>query len=516
MEMERMEYDVALVSVWTEPVCVNPSYQLIRNEINRYSRILAAERLTEFMTSNPDRASEYGDVVRYQDQFPYCPGLLSIAAVLEEAGFNVLCVSLDVERERIGGEDWLEVYVRRLCSMVRIAVGVSAVTPEYHRAIQFLELVKRHAPALRTMIGGTHVTYIDDEPARNRAVDVVVRGEGESTALDLMQRWRDNRPIDDVPGTTIDNGGVIRRNPDRQLLDCAKLPVPAYHLLDAATLARVHLTPTYSSGCPFQCNYCVESIFWERRVRHKDPVRFVDELETIIRLTNWKFIHIADSTFGINREATELLCDELERRNLDAVFSVNVRPDVFSYMGEELVRRLARLRFVEFYIGMESADEGLLASLNRRQSHAGLLEALHKLKEIGIPFVKLYLIVGAPGDTHEGIQNTLNSIRRMLEQGLIYYATGKFFVPAPGTEQFERPSDNGYRFLTRDWSLYERYNFPPVVEHRDLSAFEIEQYVTLLQAMQLAIYRKRLGPDADEQRRIRAWTQRTYYRKIYL
>ncbi len=428
-----MQYDVALVSVWTEPVHVNPSYQLIRNEINRYSRVLAARRLTEFMASNPERADEYGDVVRYQEQYPYCPGLLSIAAVLEEAGYRVLCVSLDVERDRVGGADWLEVYVRRLCSATRTAVGVSAVTPEYYRAVRFLETVKACAPGLHTMIGGTHVTYIDEEAARHPAVDVVVRGEGEATALELVRRWTNGQSVDNVPGTTMLCDGMMRRNADRELLDCRKLPVPAYHLLDSEHLERVHLTPTYSRGCPFQCNYCVESVFWHRRMRYKDPARFVDELEAIIRLTNWKFIHIADSTFGISREATAALCDELDRRNLDAVFSVNVRPDVFTYLGEELVRRLARTGFVEFYIGMESADEGLLALLDRRQSHTGLLDALHRLKAIGIPFVKLYLIVGVPGDTHEGLQNTLNSIRRMLEQDLIYYATGKFFVPAPGT-----------------------------------------------------------------------------------
>ena len=511
-----MECDVLLVSVWTEPVHVNPSYQLIRNEINRCSRLLAARRLKEFMEANAERAKEYGDMVRYQDQYPYCPGLLSIAAVLEDAGYRVRCVSLDVERDLLGSENWLEEAVASLCAETRIAVGVSAVTPEYYRAIRFLELVRRFGPHIRTMIGGTHVTYIDEEPACHPAVDAVVRGEGEMTALELVERWSRGEPVEDVAGTTLLCDGVVRRNPDRELLDARQLPIPAYHLLDRETLERVHLTPTYSRGCPFQCNYCVESIFWDRRVRYKDPVRFVDELEIIIEKTNWRFIHIADSTFGISRSATEELCDELERRKLDAVFSINVRPDLFSYLGEDLVQRLAALRFVEFYVGMETVDEGLLASLNRRQSHAGLLDALHRLKEIGIPFVKLYLIVGAPGDTHEGLQNTLNAIRRMLESDLICYATGKFFVPAPGTEQFAYPGDNGYTFLTKDWNYYERYNFPPVVEHCNLSAYEIEQYVTLLQAIQLAVYRRKLGVDPDEYDRVRAWTEQTYYQKIYL
>lgn len=505
-------WDVLLLSTWTEPVFVSPSYQLIRDELSARARVLAPQRLAGFMNRHSDRVSEYADMIPYQTHYPYCPGLLSVAGSLQEAGFSVRCVSLDVEKELRQSKEWLSESIADLTSQTRIAVGVSAVTPEINRALTVLGQVRQAKPALKTMIGGTHVTYCDAAAAVHPGVDVVVRGEGETTAVSLVQRWSQGAPAEDIDGTTIAKGSSVHRNPDRGLVDLTTLPMPAYELLDAQTRTRVHVTPTYSRGCPFHCNYCVESSFWNRRVRHKNAAAFVDELEVIAERLNWRYIHIADSTFGIDRAATAALCDELEARRIDAVFSINVRPDVFSYLGEELVRRLVALNFVEFYMGMETADEQLLKTLERRQDEERLKAALVKLKSLGVPFVKLYLVVGFPGDTHGGLQRTINRIRAFLEEGLIYYATGKYFVPAPGTIYSE---EGAVSMNTVQWDRFERYQFPPIVEHEQLSPLELEQYLQLLQAVQLGYYRK-LAPDPTEYARLSDWAQKHYLPRVYL
>lgn len=508
-------YDVLLLSPWTETVNVNPGYQLIRNEIARYSQKMVSQTLARFLPDAEASDARYGDVVRYQQQYPYCPGLLSIAAVLEQDGWAVKCVCLDLVREKYQGDDWLIQALVDLCAQTTVAVGVTAVTPEFPRAMKILETVKSVAPQLKTMIGGTHVSYEDEEAASSRHVDAVVRFEGEFTARDLMRRWGRGEPIDDVAGISIAHGNRVVRTEPRTLCDLSSLPVPAYHLMDDDMRVRVHVTPTFTRGCPYNCTYCVEADFWSRRLRHKDPKAFVDELEFIAESLGWRFIHIADSTFGINRRETERLCDELDRRKLNAVFSVNVRPNAVSYIGEDLLRRLRALNFIEFYIGMESTSEQLLQQLNRTQDQRELDRTLRFLRDIEVPFVKLYLVIGLPGDTHATMQDTINRVRHYVDAGLAFYATGKFFTPVPGTIEADNHA-NSNRILTRDWTKFERYNFPPVVEHEILSPYEIESYLMLLQAQQLGIYRRRLGIDADEQTRIRSWVNDTYHKAVYL
>ncbi|MCA6289325.1 MAG: radical SAM protein, partial [Phenylobacterium sp.] len=438
---------------------------------------------------------------------------------LEAEGFSVACACLDVERERdaYAGGDWLERTLARLCDGVRLAVGVTSVTPEFDRAVTVLETVKRLRPNLRTLIGGTHVTYLDEEPARHPAIDVVVRGEGEAIACEIARRWRDVLPIDDVKGVTVFHEGRIVRNASPPLINLKTAPIPAYHLIDEFSRDRVKLTPTYTRGCPYGCSYCVESIFFERRVRHKDPVRFVDELEIIAERFGWRGIHIADSTFGIDRKATAALCDELEKRRLNALFSINVRPNLFSYLGEELVARLVSLGFVEFYLGAETADDDLIKALQRRQSFGELMDCLTRLKALGVPFVKLYLMVGIPGDTHEGLQKTINSVRLMIREDLIFYATAKFFVPTPGTEpyaQFQVPEGPGQ---AGSWSRYERYNYPPWYPHDELTPMDLDHYLCLIQSVQLREYLGKLGRKPSEMTsRARDWAAEAYLKKQYM
>ena len=86
-------YDILLLSPWTEKVNVNPGYQLIRDEIARYSRRIVSKTLARFLRGPASSDARYGDVARYQQQYPYCPGLFTIAAVLEADGWRVGCVS---------------------------------------------------------------------------------------------------------------------------------------------------------------------------------------------------------------------------------------------------------------------------------------------------------------------------------------------------------------------------------------------------------------------------------------
>jgi radical SAM superfamily enzyme YgiQ (UPF0313 family) len=247
-------------------------------------------------------------------------------------------------------------------------------------------------------------------------------------------------------------------------------------------------------------------------VRHKDPKAFVDELEYLAEDCDFRFIHIADSTFGVNRAALEQLCDELGRRRLDCVFSVNVRPDVLDYIGEPLVRRLLQLNFVEFFIGVETFDLPLLEPL-KRQAKGHLTETLSRLRELGVPFVKLYLMIGVPGDTHEGLQGTANAVRRLVADDLIYYATCKFFVPAPGTPLFERlPADEP----RRPWKEFERYSFPPWYRHEHLAPWELEAYLLLVQGVQLSEYKRKLALGTAATDELRAWAAETYLARRYM
>ena len=94
----KEKYDFCLVSLWNEPVFVNPLYNFTRTAINKITAPIISKKLFEI---NPNIAisEDEKSVLRYQIKYPCAPALLALAAVLEEK-YRVCIISLDVERKQ--------------------------------------------------------------------------------------------------------------------------------------------------------------------------------------------------------------------------------------------------------------------------------------------------------------------------------------------------------------------------------------------------------------------------------
>jgi len=508
------KYDIVLVNVWIEPVNVNPIYHFIRQEISHSTRTLAEQRLREARPGINILSQNDMDILRYQNLLPYSPGLLAIGAAIEQDGGSVKCFSLDLMKKKYDEATWLSESVSSICSMTKYAIGISCVTTEINRAIVLAREIKKNNPLLKVILGGIHPSYFSLDIISENAVDFIVTGEGEETIVDLLRAIKNGYGFESITGLTYKHNGKFEQNVQRPLIDLRKAPIPSYHLLDDDDAKQLLLTPTFSRGCSFTCEYCVESAFWKQTVRHKDPIRFADELQLLSKQYGRRFIHIADSTFGLDKEALSTLLKEIERRKIDSLYSINIRPDVFDYLGEAIVERLINNNFVEFFMGVETSNTNIINDLKRKQSHEIFISTLIKLKQMGAPLVKLYLMVGVPGETHISMQNTILMIRELLEQGLIFYATSKFFVPSPNSVLFNKLGDNIYK----EWSKYERYNFPPIYDHNTLSAIELENYHIMLQAIQLSFYLSLLGDSEKSyhKERLDRLVEESYTKGVYL
>ena len=110
-------------------------------------------------------------------------GTRYLAAVLRQHGWSVELASFSTARE-------LDAVVRREEAVRPRLVGLSVIFQ--YRAPEFLALaveLKRILPEVHITTGGHFATFTAAELLRdNAALDSVVRGEGEYTLLDLVQR----------------------------------------------------------------------------------------------------------------------------------------------------------------------------------------------------------------------------------------------------------------------------------------------------------------------------------------
>jgi len=207
-------------------------------------------------------------------------GISYLAAFLENNGYSVNVIDCQV----------LKPTQRELISeLIRIqpdVVGVTSSTLTYEPALEIIKTAKEACPNCRTILGGPHVTVMDKQTLKEQPeVDIVVRGEGEQTMLELAELISKSNltKLGDVAGITFRKNGQIIRTPNRPFIqNLDELPHPAFKHLQLSKyriFGKKYLPIITSRGCPFQCTFCLASRMCGKQFRGRSPRNVVDELE---------------------------------------------------------------------------------------------------------------------------------------------------------------------------------------------------------------------------------------------
>ena len=155
-------------------------------------------------------------------------------------------------------------------------VGLTSTTLTYKSALEIIKVAKKALPNCLTVIGGSHVTFWDDNALQEcPQLDIVVRKEGEITFLELMQKLEAGKSFGDVLGITYRKGEEIVRTPDRPYIeDLDSLPFPAFHLFPLNQFNKYGniIFPVMTSrGCTFWCEFCIAVRMFGRKYRMRNP-----------------------------------------------------------------------------------------------------------------------------------------------------------------------------------------------------------------------------------------------------
>ncbi|HLB99852.1 MAG TPA: cobalamin B12-binding domain-containing protein, partial [Candidatus Bathyarchaeia archaeon] len=107
-------------------------------------------------------------------------GISYLAAVLEKSGHTVDVIDCQ------GGKPTTKELEAELLKLSPDIVGVTSATLTFNPALEIVKAAKRSLPNCLTMMGGPHVTVMDEATLNeNPEADIVVRGEGEQSVLEL-------------------------------------------------------------------------------------------------------------------------------------------------------------------------------------------------------------------------------------------------------------------------------------------------------------------------------------------
>jgi len=154
-------------------------------------------------------------------------GIAYVAAVLENKGYTVDVIDCQVLKPT---KKQLE---RELDHLQPDIVGVTSTTLTYNPAREVVKITKEAYPNCLTIMGGPHVTVMDEQTlSENPEADIVIRGEGEQTILEIAD-WvsKSNlKDLDKVAGITFRKNGQIVQTTNRPFIqNLDELPYPAFN-----------------------------------------------------------------------------------------------------------------------------------------------------------------------------------------------------------------------------------------------------------------------------------------------
>jgi anaerobic magnesium-protoporphyrin IX monomethyl ester cyclase len=381
-------------------------------------------------------------------------GTRYLAAVLRQHGYSVELAAFSSAEDQ-------DAVLRRAQLVQPQLIGLSVIFQ--YRAPEFLTLaakLRRMLPGAHITMGGHFPTFAARELLRDFPIlDSVVRGEGELTLLELVEKLDTPAVWDDILGLSFRRAGQLAENPPRPLiakLDDLPFPVrdtpPQHHL-------GVGYSPILGSrGCYRDCAFCsirsfygasLKAVSRHRRAGSQGKIQrfrgvpdLVNEMEMLYHRFGVRFFVFSDDEWfpaGQARDARIANLEaELGRRRLDVIMSIKCRADD---VETDLFRRLLDMGVVRAYVGVESGSDHSLQTMNKRTTAAQNRHALEVLHKVGM-LADFGLIIFGPDSTVEDVRANLDFLHDMGGEGQAPLSFGRMEVYA-GTPILNRLQGEG-------------------------------------------------------------------------
>ncbi len=343
-------------------------------------------------------------------------GLLNVAAVLEKAGYEVsICDasinSMDFEQIRVELRKGYDI------------IGITTLTATRDAAYLCAAIAKEENRNSTVIMGGPHITFIAEAALRMLpSVDIVVRGEGELTMLELLPRISAGQSYHGIAGVSFrDSEGQAHSNPDREAIkDLDSLPFPAWHLVPMPKYFEVFAVREFSvqkpctvmmasRGCPGNCSFCSNRAMWGVGVRRRTVESVIEEIKLLHRNYGVKDIHFLDDTFTFNKDQwCTRFCEELIRSKMGITWRCQGRVDT---VNPELLAMMKKAGCYFICFGVESASQKMQKSMRKGITAEQASRAIRLTRDAGI-LVGADFIIGLPGEEEADREETFDFIRR--------------------------------------------------------------------------------------------------------
>lgn len=316
------------------------------------------------------------------------------------------------------------------------AVVLMTSTQSFQHDLIILRQIKEHNPQVRSILFGSHPTFMGHYCLQHDVVDYIVRREPEQTIRELLLALLNGQPTDDLAGIGYrDDTGQACMNPDRPFMDLNDLPIPDRRLLSAdvdyfnPVVKRVPYTTMQTSrGCPGRCIFCTAPTFYGNKYRFRSAEKVLEELREVQRL-GYREVFFRDETFTTNRKRNREICEGILSEGIDLTWIANGRVDLIDRESMVLMKR-AGCHMLKF--GVETGSDEILRNYRKGTTTDQAREVFAMAHQVGLE-THAHIVIGGPGESRETIRKTIEFVKELDPTT----ASFGILTPYPGSPLFE-------------------------------------------------------------------------------
>ena len=334
-------------------------------------------------------------------------GLLLIAAYMPER-WQVRFIDENIERASRADLDWADVVL---------------VSGMHVQAPQIRDIHRRAKAARKIMVlGGPSASA---SPEMYPDVEYLHIGEiGDAT--DAL--------IATLDGSVTPPAAQMRFQ-TKERLPLTEFPIPAYDLIPLPRYLMCTLQ--FSSGCPYQCEFCDIPSLYGRQPRFKTPEQITAELDAMCRQAGHPpVVYFVDDNFIGNRKAAREMLPHLvawqKQRGYPMQFACEATLNIAKQA--EILRLMREAAFRGIFVGIETPEADALTAMRKDQNNSlPMMDAIKTLNSYGLE-VTSGIILGLDTDTAD----TEVRLKDFIELSQIPMLTINLLQALPKTPLWDR------------------------------------------------------------------------------
>ncbi len=287
-------------------------------------------------------------------------------------------------------------------------------------------------------------------------IDVFVIGEGEEIILEIIDVFKELREekrekilkqISKIEGVFVPSFPEEKIK-KRVVSDFENSFFPARYIVPLTDIIHDRISVEIMRGCYKNCKFCQAGSCW-KPVRKRSPEKILEISKETFKNTGYEEISLLSFSAGDHPDIEKiisLLVSEFKNKRVSISFP-SLRIDTFSF---ELANKIREIKKTSLTFAPETSER-LRFKMGKYIKDEELIQLCEKARKSGWKHIKLYFMIGLPGEKEEDISEIVNLIKE-ISKIIIVKSSFNTFIPKPHTF-FERE-----RFISRQ-EYEEKRNF---------------------------------------------------------